>query len=57
MSNLNNAHIDKHVRTIAAAYLQGVKTRPQDEPVIRAGVELLINFLQNINSIADCTGK
>ena len=35
------------------SYLQSVKTRPQDKPVIEAGVELVINLLQNINDIAN----
>jgi len=54
MSNLRNDHIDAHVRTIAAALLKDAKVRPTDEPVIKAGVELVINLLQNLNDIADC---
>jgi hypothetical protein len=57
MSNLENQHIDKHVRTIVAALLKDSKVLPKDEPVIRAGVELIINFLQNINDIAINAGN
>lgn len=52
MSNLSSQQIDEHVRTIVASYLKDVRVRPQDEPVIKAGTELVINLLQNINDIA-----
>jgi len=52
--SLGNQDIDKHVRLIATALLKDTKVRPVDEPLIRAGVELVINLLQNINDIAYC---
>ena len=50
---LSNEEIEDRVKVLADSYLQGVKTRPQDKPVIEAGVELVINLLQNINDIAN----
>jgi hypothetical protein len=52
--SLPNDVIDSHVRAIAAALLKDTKVRPVDEPIIRAGVELISNLLQNINDIAYC---
>jgi hypothetical protein len=52
--NLGNNDIDARVRILVGSYLKGVKVREEDEPVIQAGMELAINFLQNINDIAYC---
>lgn len=49
---MTNQEIDRNVRLLADSYLQGVKTRPQDKPLVEAGLKLLVNFLQNINDIA-----
>ena len=52
--SLGNDEIDKHVRRIVGFALKDVATKPQDEVCIQAGVELMINLLQNINDIAYC---
>lgn len=54
MMLLDNNMIDGHVRTIVAAYLKDSPIKPKDEAVLKAGVELVINLLQNINDIAYC---
>lgn len=54
MSDLGNKDIDGYVRVIVGSYLKGVKTRPEDEAMLKTGVALVINLLQNINDIANC---
>ncbi len=54
MSNLGNRDIEGYVLSIVGSYLKGVKTTPKDEAVIKAGVALVTNLLQNINDIAYC---
>ncbi len=49
---MNNKEIDSRVRILVGAYLKDNKIRKEDEPVIQAGMELVINFLQNLNDIA-----
>jgi hypothetical protein len=52
--SLPNDEIDRHVRRVFGLFLKDVATKPQDEACIQAGVELVINLLQNINDIAYC---
>ncbi len=49
---MNNKEIDSRVRILVGAYLKDSKIRAEDEPVIQAGMELVINILQNLNDIA-----
>jgi len=49
---MNNKEIDSRVRILVGAYLKDNKIRKEDEPVIQAGMELVINILQNLNDIA-----
>ena len=49
---MNNKEIDSRVRILVGAYLKDSKIRKEDEPVIQAGMELVINLLQNLNDIA-----
>jgi hypothetical protein len=49
---LTNDEIAEHVEMLVGEYTKGFKMRPQDKPVLQAGVELVINLLQNINDIA-----
>ena len=54
--SLENKDIEKCVKTLVAAYLIETKTKvaSKDEAVLKAGVDLVINLLQNINDIAYC---
>lgn len=54
--SLRNQDIDTHVRLLVAAFItqSGAKVRPQEERLVVAGTELVINLLQNINDIAYC---
>ncbi len=49
---MNNKEIDSRVRILVGAYLKDSKIRKEDEPVIQAGMELVISLLQNFNDIA-----
>lgn len=49
---MNDKDIESRVAIIVGAYLKGVKTKPEDEAVIKAGVDLITNLLININDIA-----
>jgi hypothetical protein len=50
---LSNQEIEARVQIIAKAYLDGVKVRESDKPVIAASVQLVSNLLSNINDIAE----
>lgn len=52
MSLLDNNEIATRVDFLVSEYTKGIKMRPQDELVLRAGVDLLTNLLQNINDLA-----
>lgn len=52
MTILNNRQIDQNVRRIAGLLLKDYHPKPHEEECIRAGVDLVINLLQNINDIA-----
>jgi hypothetical protein len=50
---MRDGDIESRVTIIVAALLKDTKIREEDKPVISAGVELITNFLQNINDIAN----
>jgi hypothetical protein len=52
MSLLDNDEIATRVDFLVKTYTKSFKMRPQDEPVLQAGVDLLVNLLQNINDLA-----
>jgi len=44
--------IRSRVYVIIDAYSKGIKFKEEDKVVINAAIDLLVNFLQNINDIA-----
>lgn len=52
MTHMDNNQIKKDVDTLVRSYLLGVKMKPEDKPVLEAGVRLVTNVLCNINDIA-----
>ncbi len=50
---MTNEQIADKIYLIIHAYLKGVKTKPEDQPIVQAGADLIINFIQNINTIAN----
>ncbi len=48
---LTNDDIEHKVRMLAAALLQDAALKPSDKPAIDAGVDLIVNLLQNLNDI------
>ncbi len=53
MSKLTNDQIENRVMAILNAVPKDPKLKQMDEVAILAGVDLIINFLQNINTIAN----
>jgi hypothetical protein len=49
---MTNVEIDHAVRRLAGLALRDVHPKPHEEEAIQAGVNLAMNFLQNINTIA-----
>lgn len=49
---LASNEIRPRVELILNAYLKGVKTRPEDKPVIDAGVDLLVSVLECLHDIS-----
>jgi hypothetical protein len=49
---LTNEKIDTRVRILAGALMRDHKIKAEDEAIVIAGVELLVNLLQNINTLA-----
>lgn len=50
--SLGNRDIEGNVMILVGAYLKGQRVKPEDEAAIKAGVDLVVNLLQNINDIA-----
>lgn len=50
--SLDNNAIDERVRRVVGMLLKDVHPKPHEEACIQAGVELLVNLLQNVNDIA-----
>lgn len=45
--------IEARVTMIAAYLLKDQKLKEEEKPIIKAGIELITNLLQNINTIAE----
>lgn len=52
---LSNVQIGEKVTIVVAALLKDTKLRDEDKPVVKAGVDLIINLLCNINDIANAS--
>ena len=50
---LSNVQIGEKVTIVVAALLKDTELRDEDKPVVKAGVDLIINLLCNINDIAN----
>ncbi len=50
---MTNQQIENSVNVLVSFLLKDTKIKDEEIPVIQAGVRLIVNFLQNINTIAD----
>ena len=52
---LSNIQIGEKVTIIVTALLKDHKIKDEDKPTIKAGVDLIINLLCNINDISNAS--
>lgn len=50
---MTEADIRSRVYIIVDAYAKGVKLKEEDKIVINAGIDLIVNFLECVNIIAE----